>query len=279
MEVVHRIDEMQALAAQWRRRGHSIGFVPTMGALHQGHLSLVRRSKRENHKTVVSIFVNPLQFGPHEDYARYPRPFRSDKELCQAAFVDAIFRPSAEGLYPEGFRTKAEVEGWSELLCGAFRPGHFRGVATVVLKLFNIVQPQRAYFGEKDYQQLRVIQRLAQDLNLPLEIVSCPTVRERDGLALSSRNAYLGDLERGRAVHLSRALQLGRAEAQSGRGLKAVLKAMRKELHLIPHLKVDYLKVVDPDTLLELKRLKRGARAMAALWIGRTRLIDNLELL
>ncbi len=279
MKVIARAEEMRELASQWRRKGFDVGFVPTMGALHRGHQSLIRRARRENHKAVVSIFVNPLQFGPHEDYARYPRPFRADKELCQAAFVDAIFRPTPAELYPEGFRTKVEVESWSELLCGAFRPGHFRGVATVVLKLFNIVGPTRAYFGEKDFQQLRVIQRMVEDLNVPVDVVPCATVREPDGLALSSRNAYLGETERRRATELSRALFAAQASAKPGRPTGALLRVMRRELSKLPGAKLDYLKIIDPATLEDLKRLKPGARAVAALWLGRTRLIDNLPLL
>ncbi|MDE2291790.1 MAG: pantoate--beta-alanine ligase, partial [Elusimicrobia bacterium] len=191
MRIVSSPAAVSRLSASWRRRGERVGFVPTMGALHSGHLSLIRRARRENARVVVSIFVNPTQFGPKEDLRRYPRPFRRDAALCRTAGADALYHPSPAGMYPPGFATFAEVAGLSEVLCGASRPGHFRGVATVVLKLLNQVRPDRLYLGEKDFQQLTLLRRLVRDLDLPVSVVGCRLVREPDGLALSSRNAYL----------------------------------------------------------------------------------------
>ena len=202
---------MQALADGWRAKRLSVGFVPTMGALHAGHLSLLRRARRENKVLVASVFVNPTQFGPKEDLSRYPRPFKKDAALCRAAGVDVLFHPSPGGLYPPGFGAWVDVPALSATLCGPFRPGHFRGVATVVAKLFNLARPTRAYFGMKDFQQLAVIKRMAKDLDLPVRVVPCPTVREADGLAMSSRNAYLSPAERAAAARVPAAL---RAAAQ-----------------------------------------------------------------
>ncbi|MBI4347518.1 MAG: pantoate--beta-alanine ligase, partial [Elusimicrobia bacterium] len=213
MKLIRTPDQMAALSAQWRRRGEGIGFVPTMGALHEGHRSLIRRARRENGKVVVSIFVNPLQFGPAEDYTRYPRPFYQDRRLCEAAFVDAVYRPDPGAMYPDGFCTTVSVAGLSELLDGEFRPGHFNGVTTVVLKLLEQTRPDRAYFGEKDFQQLTIVSRMARDLDLGPRIVPCPTVRERDGLALSSRNVYLSPQERSVAPKFPEGLRAGAAAA------------------------------------------------------------------
>ncbi|UPT76117.1 MAG: pantoate--beta-alanine ligase [Elusimicrobiota bacterium] len=203
---------LAALVAGWRRKGLSVGFVPTMGALHAGHAELVRRAARENDRVVVSVFVNPKQFGPNEDYGRYPRALPADRRLVSAAGAAAVYAPSADEMYPKGFTTHVEVEGLSDLYCGKYRPGHFRGVATVVLKLFNRVRPDRAYFGEKDWQQVRVLETMVRDLDVPVEIVRVPTVREGDGLALSSRNAYLSADQRAAAPALRRALEAGRQE-------------------------------------------------------------------
>src|SRR5690242_17502445 len=202
MKVIHSISEMQAAAGRWRRHGQSVGFVPTMGALHEGHLSLVRRAREENDIVVVSIFVNPLQFGPRDDYQRYPRTLKRDEALLKEERADVLFIPEAREMYRPGFSTSIDVTSLTQTLCGPFRPGHFRGVATVVAKLLQIVQPSRAYFGEKDYQQVRVIDRMVQDLDIPVRIVACPTVREPDGLAASSRNRYLSAREREEAVKL-----------------------------------------------------------------------------
>ncbi|MBI4425219.1 MAG: pantoate--beta-alanine ligase [Elusimicrobia bacterium] len=277
MRVVREPEELLRAGAQWRRRGESVGFVPTMGALHEGHRSLIQRARRENRRVVVSIFVNPLQFGPDEDYNRYPRPFYQDRRLCESSWVDALYRPSPEAMYPEGFATAVEVRGLSDLLDGEFRPGHFRGVATVVLKLLQQVRPDKAYFGEKDYQQLIVLGRMARDLDLGVEIVPCPTVRERDGLALSSRNAYLSANERANAPLLYRALAAG-CEAAKAPGAKPerVTRLVKRLVQKIPRVSVDYIRLVDAATLEEAERLRGRLRLLAAIRLGRTRLIDNL---
>lgn len=270
---------MQHLSARWRRSGDSIGFVPTMGALHRGHLSLIERAQRENERVVVSIFVNPLQFGPKEDFHRYPRPFARDSALCRKAGVDTIYHPSVLAMYSDGASTRVEVSGLSGTLEGESRPGHFPGVATVVLKLLSAVQPTRAYFGEKDFQQLQVIRRMAHDLDLPVEIVGCPTVREPDGLALSSRNAYLSREQRGVAPLVSRALTAAAdAYRAGGRSPARARSAALNVLRGIPGAKVDYVEIRDADTLLPVRRLHKGQRILAAVWVGRTRLIDNKEI-
>jgi pantoate--beta-alanine ligase len=247
-----------------------------MGALHEGHLSLVRRARRENRLVVVSVYVNPTQFGPREDFSRYPRPFRRDAELCRRAGVDVIFHPAA--LYAPGHDTSVTVEKLSQPLCGAFRPGHFRGVATVVAKLFNLVQPTRAYFGQKDFQQLRVIQRMTEDLNIPVRVVPCPTVREPGGLALSSRNATLSPEEKAAARGVSLALRVS-AEVIKSKPVvssRQVLQPARRALGKIPGARVQYLSVADPRTLEPLSRVRGRALVAVALWLGRTRLIDNI---
>jgi pantoate--beta-alanine ligase len=278
MRIVTSPQKMQSLSLAWRKRGFSVGFVPTMGALHQGHLSLMRRARRENKKLVVSIFVNPAQFGPQEDLGKYPRPFARDRRLCEAAGTDVLFHPSPEAMYPPAYDTWVTVEKLAQPLCGAFRPGHFRGVATVVAKLFQAVQPTRAYFGMKDFQQLRVIQRLVEDLNMPVRVVPCATVREKDGLALSSRNAYLSSEERPWARKISVALRAAEEVIKSTprAGVARVLGAARKILRQIPGARIQYLSVVDPDTLAPLSLVRGKALVAAAVYIGRTRLIDNL---
>jgi len=270
---------MRSVSAEWRRVGNSVGFVPTMGALHSGHLSLVEQAKRECDRVVVSIFVNPLQFGPKEDFHRYPRPFAKDAALCRKAGVDAIFHPSVAAMYPDGRVTRIEVPGLSETLEGAIRPGHFSGVATVVAKLFSAVQPDRAYFGEKDFQQLQVIRRMTRDLDLPVEIAGCPTVREADGLALSSRNAYLTKTDRALAPRISRALAAAVAQFKGGeRSPAKVRKTALNVLRGLPGAEVQYLEVRDAETLGPVKHLARGQRILAAVKLGKTRLIDNQEL-
>ncbi|MBK7207633.1 MAG: pantoate--beta-alanine ligase [Elusimicrobia bacterium] len=274
MKIVRSARALQALSARWRGRGETIGFVPTLGALHEGHRSLVRRARRENKRVVVSVFVNPTQFGPREDLARYPRPFRRDLALCRAAGVDAVFAPSAAGFYPPGFQTWVTVEELSQPLCGPFRPGHFRGVATVVLKLLNAAQPHRAYFGEKDFQQLRVVERLVRDLDVPVRVVPCPTVREQDGLALSSRNRYLTPAERRAAPHLRLALRTAAQVLRSRRNAPAAERAARAALARGGLRRIQYVSVVEPRTLRPWEG--RGpARIAAAIYVGRTRLIDN----
>lgn len=255
------------------------GFVPTMGYLHEGHLSLVRRARQENDRVIASIFVNPTQFGPTEDLATYPRDLKRDLALLQAVGCDMVFVPSEEEMYPAGFETWVEVGSVAQPLEGAHRPGHFRGVATVVLKLFGIVQPTRAYFGEKDAQQLAVIRRMVQDFNIPVAIVACPTVREPDGLAMSSRNTYLSPDERRAATVLYRALCAGRAAYEGGERRADVLRAtMERVLGSEPLAAVDYVSVADPHSMVELDQVDGDALLSLAVRIGRTRLIDNLRL-
>jgi pantoate--beta-alanine ligase len=255
-----------------------VGFVPTLGALHEGHASLIRRSVAENDSTLVSIFVNPAQFGPGEDLHRYPRTLAEDLELCRRENVSAVFTPTSAMMYPDGFNTWVNVEGLTDKLCGATRPGHFRGVATVVAKLFNLVQPTRAYFGMKDAQQTIIIERMVADLNLPLEIVSCPTVRESDGLALSSRNRYLNELERERALSIYRALQAAATGAVAGESDIATLKrAALAELEGNVD-RVEYVEILAADDLAEMETLDKPALCAIAAIIGNTRLIDNVLL-
>ena len=257
-----------------------LGLVPTMGALHEGHLSLVRRARQECAAVAISIFVNPAQFGPQEDLARYPRPIERDLELAASAGVDLVFHPSLEEMYPPGFATYVEVGPPASRWEGERRQGHFRGVTTVVAKLFTIVEPQRAYFGEKDYQQLAVVRRMVADLNLPVEIVGCPIVREQDGLALSSRNVYLTPEQRPQATALYRALQEGRRLAAAGeRDTSQLRTAMEAILAAAPGVTADYVAVVDPATLEPLDRLVGPRRALVAARLGEVRLIDNLALL
>ncbi len=255
-----------------------VGFVPTMGYLHRGHLALVERARRENPFVVVSIFVNPLQFGPGEDYHRYPRDLERDRALLEEAGVDLLFAPSVEEMYPAGFSTRVSVEGpLTALWEGAVRPGHFQGVATVVARLFLLVRPERAYFGEKDYQQLLVIRKMARDMGFPLEVVGVPTVREEDGLALSSRNVYLSPETRGKANLLYRALSAMREVAQAGGSVAEALRAGEGVLAEVPEFRKDYLALVHPETLLPLSDWVPGARGIAAGRFPEVRLIDNLE--
>lgn len=271
---------MSALSERWRREGRSVGFVPTMGALHAAHARLIRRARRENARVVVSVFVNPIQFGPGEDFARYPRPLRRDAALCRREGVDALYLPAPSSMYPPGFDSAVEVRGLSEPLCGAFRPGHFRGVATVVLKLLLQTRPRRLYLGEKDFQQLAVVRRMVRDLDLPVRVVGCPTVREKDGLAFSSRNAYLSPRERSWAPRLYRALRLGaRAAGKPGASRGRVLAAMRSEVRRIPGVRVDYLELADEGTLRPARALRGRLRLLGAVRVGRTRLIDNIPLI
>ncbi|HHP51588.1 MAG TPA: pantoate--beta-alanine ligase [Moorella mulderi] len=270
------IKEARAHLQPLRQQGKTIGLVPTMGYLHEGHLSLVRAARRENDMVVMSIFVNPTQFGPGEDLDRYPRDLYRDMELAEKAGVDGIFAPSVEEMYPEGYSTYVEVEGLSRVLCGASRPGHFRGVATVVSKLFNIIQPHRAYFGLKDYQQALIIKRMVEDLNFPVEIVTLPTVREPDGLALSSRNQYLTLEERAKALSLYRSLKRGEEMILKGiRQVQAIKEAMAQEL-LKHEVKIDYVEVCNPENLSPLEEVGDRALLAVAAWVGSTRLIDNL---
>jgi pantoate--beta-alanine ligase len=271
-------EEVGRVCDETRRGGGRVGFVPTMGYLHEGHLSLVRLARARADLVVVSIFVNPTQFGPSEDLSRYPRDLPGDLAKCEAAGADLVFTPEARRLYPEGHQTFVEVTGVSQGLCGASRPGHFRGVATIVAKLLNIVGPCVAVFGEKDYQQLLVVRRLVSDLDLPVEVVSGPIVREPDGLAMSSRNAYLGPEERRQATCLSRALAEVESLARARGGLSAeeAVAAARAIIEAQPLARIDYIEARDARTLAPAPRLGGGTAVLAlAVFLGRTRLIDN----
>jgi pantoate--beta-alanine ligase len=278
MQILTGIPEIRAALRELRNRG-SVGFVPTMGALHAGHCSLMQAARKRCAVAVASIFVNPTQFGPNEDFSRYPRTLEEDCRMLEAEGMDLVFTPSADTMYPQGASTFVEVAGLSDRLDGASRPGHFRGVATVVAKLFHIVQPDLAFFGQKDAAQLAVLRKMVRDLNLPVEIVGCPTVREPDGLAMSSRNRYLSNVDRQQALSLHRALEVARTLAANGEHRAAtLLEAMNGSLQQEPGVRVDYVAVVDPDTLLPLEDVKSGALLAIAAYIGTTRLIDNILL-
>lgn len=276
MKTISSPHKFQAKMEQLRRAGNKIGFVPTMGALHEGHLSLIRKARKENDIVAASIFVNPLQFGPKEDFKKYPRVLSHDSALLKKEGTDYLFYPSPESMYPAGAVTSVEVDKLSEGLCGKFRPGHFRGVTTVVSKLFNIVKPHRVYFGAKDYQQATIIHKMIVDLNFDIEFNLCPTVREKDGLAMSSRNRYLSPEDRGRALAVSQALFEIRDRVHSGgRNLKAIKKAALRKLSSYAD-RVDYLEIVDPVNLEVLKKFQPKMVALAACYVGKTRLIDNV---
>jgi pantoate--beta-alanine ligase len=279
MKVVRDVPGMAALARRWKDEGKRIGFVPTMGYLHDGHLSLVRESKRRADVTVVSIFVNPAQFGPAEDFKKYPRDLERDSAFLDKGGVDVLFYPDAAEIYPPGYRTYVEVHGLQDRLCGKSRPGHFRGVATVVLKLFNIVRPDLAFFGAKDAQQVLIIGRMAKDLDLGVEVVTCPLVREPDGLALSSRNAYLSPEERKAALSLSTSLRWAeRAVAAGERDAARLIAGIRSVLEAEPLARVDYVEAVDPETLEPASEVRGGVLVALAVFVGSTRLIDNVRL-
>ena len=277
MQVIHTVAEFKAARGQM---AGSLGVVPTMGYLHDGHLSLVRRAAAENDATAVSIFVNPTQFGPNEDFTRYPRDEERDLRLLRVAGVGLVFMPAPAEMYPSGATTWVEVLGVSEVLEGAHRPGHFRGVATVVAKLFNIMQPTRAYFGQKDAQQVVVIRKMAADLNMNLEVVACPTVRETDGLAMSSRNVYLNAEERKAASVLHASLALARTLWKSGERDASRIRAQMMQLisSETSMARVDYVSIADPRTLMELAAISDGALVSLAVGFGATRLIDNIVL-
>jgi len=275
MRIIRSIRGFQA----WRRQheNEEIGFVPTMGALHEGHLSLIRRARKHCSKIIVSIFVNPLQFGPTEDLSRYPRPVKSDQQLCREAGVDLLFRPSREEFYPEDFQTSVKVNRLSQRWEGKARPTHFEGVTTVVTKLLCLVRPHRAFFGQKDYQQLLVIKQLVRDLNLATTIVRCPTIRESDGLALSSRNRYLSESDRRQAIGVSSALYQGVRIIQAGaRHVPTIQKTMKNVLAKWKGLKIDYLAVCDARSLEPLTKAKGNMVLVAAVRLGHVRLIDNM---
>ncbi|MGQ9744819.1 MAG: pantoate--beta-alanine ligase [Dissulfurimicrobium sp.] len=280
MKLIHSIDEMTMVSMDMKSRGMTIALVPTMGYLHEGHLSLVRFARKAVDSVVVSIFVNPLQFGPNEDLSRYPRNIERDKALLEAEDVDILFCPYPDEMYPQGFCTWVEVEGLSSIMCGVSRPGHFKGVATVVCKLFNIVRPDRAIFGEKDFQQLVIIRRMVKDLNMPVEVVGHPIVREKDGLAMSSRNVYLDPEGRRIAVCLFEALKLAVDMVENGECLAERIKDEIKRYILSrPMTKIDYIFLGDPETLMPVDVIKEQPVLLAlAVWVGGTRLIDNIIL-
>lgn len=276
MEVIEKPEEMQKRSIELRSQGKIIGFVPTMGYFHEGHLSLMRRARQECDVVIVSIYVNPLQFGPREDFKRYPRDLKRDLKMAEEVGVDLVFAPKDEDMYPEGYQTFVEVTELTKVLEGFYRPGHFRGVTTVVAKLFNIVLPHKAYFGEKDFQQLRVVQRMVRDLNFPVEIVPCPTVRELDGLAMSSRNTYLSESERKAATILNRALKAANELFRSGERNVARLKARIWEvLATEPLIRTQYVEIVDTENLEPLFIIDKPAVILIAAFVGQARLIDE----
>lgn len=276
MEITGAIEEVRKQVKEWRRQGLSVGLVPTMGYLHEGHKSLIDRAVAENDKVVVSDFVNPIQFGVNEDLATYPRDIEADKRLCEQAGADLIFHPEAEEMYAPDFSTYVEMQKVSEGLCGKTRPTHFRGVCTVVCKLFHIVMPDRAYFGQKDAQQMAVIRRMVRDLDMDIEIVGCPIIREKDGLAKSSRNTYLNEQERKAALVLSKAVFLGEDMMKNGeRDAGIILAAMRELIKTEPMAKIDYVEMVDADSIEPLTRAEGRVLTAVAVYIGSTRLIDN----
>lgn len=276
MKIVSTVAELKKALASTRHQKRSVGFVPTMGALHEGHEALLSQAVAENDVTVLSIFVNPTQFGPNEDYSRYPRSFDEDCLRAQRAGVDVVFAPTPEVIYPAGWGTYIDVEGVTESLCGRYRPGHFRGVATVVYRLFRLVQPKRAYFGQKDLQQCLVIGRMVRDLRLPVRIIACPTVREADGLALSSRNRYLSPEERAKAVVIPKALEaVGREFENGNRQVEALLATAKKVLATVPEFELQYAEIRSLPNLEPIRRVEGPSAFAIAGYLGKTRLIDN----
>jgi len=279
IRVIEQVRAMQAWADKVRREGKRIGLVPTMGCLHEGHLSLIRLARKRTDVVVVSIFVNPTQFGPTEDFEKYPRTFDRDRELVEQAGGEIIFAPGVEEMYPPGFDTSVTVARLTKGLCGASRPGHFRGVTTVVTKLLCAAKPHVAVFGQKDFQQAAVIRRMVRDLNLDVEIVTAPIVREADGLAMSSRNAYLSPKERRDARVLFQSLEKAEKMVRDGeREASEIIAAMKTEIEAKPAARIDYVAVVDAETLEPVTHLKGRALVALAVWIGKTRLIDNVVL-
>ena len=275
MKIVGTVKEVREQVKEWKKQGLSVGFVPTMGYLHEGHKSLMDAARKCNDKVVVSIFVNPMQFGPTEDLATYPRDLNHDAALCESAGVDLIFHPEAEEMYEKDFCSFVDMTGLTEGLCGKTRPIHFRGVCTVVNKLFNIVTPDHAYFGQKDGQQLAVIKRMVRDLNMDIEIVGCPIVREEDGLAKSSRNTYLSSEERKAALILSKTVALGKELAKTEKDANKVVEAMKKNIETEPLAKIDYVEAVDALSMAPVEKLEGTCMLAMAVYIGKTRLIDN----
>lgn len=279
MDVLKSVEELRHRIRGMRQRGCRIGCVPTMGALHAGHLSLVDECRKHVDDTIVTIFVNPTQFAPHEDLSKYPRPIEADLAACEQAGVNCVFLPDVATLYPEGFQSWVTVEGISSMLEGEFRPGHFRGVTTIVAKLFNLVQPDVACFGSKDYQQQAVIRQMVRDLDFPIEIITCPTIREPDGLAMSSRNVYLSPEERKTALALFRSLNIAESLLTSGeRQIPTVEAAMQKELQSQPGIQIQYAVIRDPNTLSPIAVSQPIMVGLIAAFVGKTRLIDHLTI-
>ncbi len=276
MEILRTVAEVREWVARQRKTGRAIHFVPTMGYFHEGHLSLMRHARDEGGAVIVSLFVNPLQFAPNEDLDRYPRDFERDRQLAESVGVDALFVPEVSEMYPDGYQTIVRVPKLSAPLCGRSRPTHFDGVATVVMKLFHIVTPDRAYFGQKDYQQLRIIQQMVLDMNMPIEIVPCPIVREADGLAMSSRNVYLTLEERKRATVLYRSLSWAQEQVQAGeRNAKTIREGVSHRIASEPLARIDYVEVVDAHTLEPVERIEKPTLIAVAVYFGKARLIDN----
>lgn len=276
MKIIETVCAVREQVKAWHKAGYRVGLVPTMGYLHEGHQSLIARACAENDKVVVSVFVNPTQFGPNEDLESYPRDLARDAALCESTGASIIFHPTPEEMYPSGYSTFVDMEGMTQTLCGKSRPTHFRGVCTVVSKLFHIVQPDTAYFGEKDAQQLAVIRRMVQDLNMDITIVGCPIVREPNGLAKSSRNTYLSETERQAALVLSQSIFAGKAMVEAGEtDAGALVDAMRHKIEAEPLARIDYVQVVDQQTMQPIEKLDRPFLAAIAVYIGKTRLIDN----
>jgi len=277
--LVKKIDEVRKLVKEWKAQGLSIGYVPTMGALHEGHESLIKRAVKENDKVIVSVFVNPTQFGPNEDYDSYPRNIEKDLALCENAGAAAVFNPEPSEMYYDNRTTTVSVSGITDVLCGARRPGHFDGVCLVITKFFNIVKPDRAYFGQKDAQQVAVLKRMVRDLSIDVEIVPCPIIREEDGLAKSSRNTYLSPEERKSALVLSRSLKLAKEALDNGeRNADKLKEIMKKEINKEPLAKIDYVEVVDAEDLTSLTgTIEKDILVPMAVYIGKTRLIDNFS--
>ncbi|AJG99468.1 pantoate--beta-alanine ligase [Clostridium beijerinckii] len=274
--LVKEIKELRNFIKSWKRDGLSVGYVPTMGALHEGHESLIKRAVEENDKVVVSVFVNPTQFGPNEDYDSYPRNINKDLELCVNAGASIVFNPEPSEMYYGDKSTSVSVSGLTSVLCGAKRPGHFDGVCLVVSKFLNIVTPDKAYFGEKDAQQVAVIKRMVRDLNIDVEIVACPIIREEDGLAKSSRNTYLSKDERKAALVLSRSLEIAKDALRKGeRNANNIKNAIKEVLNSEPLAKIDYVEIVDSDSLKSVEIIERNVLIPIAVYIGKTRLIDN----
>lgn len=276
LEVTYTARETGAIVKEWKAQGLTVGLVPTMGYLHSGHKSLIDRAVAENDRVVVSVFVNPIQFAPGEDLETYPRDFQQDKRLCEDAGAHLVFHPQPEEMYPRGFSTHINMENLTRELCGKTRPNHFGGVCTVVGKLFNIVKPDRAYFGQKDAQQLAIVRRMTIDLNFDIEIVGCPIVREADGLAKSSRNTYLTPRERQAALILNRALTLGREAVEQGeRKAERIIELISEKISTEPLAKIDYVNAVNALTIEPVREIKGQVLVAAAVYIGKTRLIDN----